>query len=770
MKKYFLVFSILYAHAAYGSTFRLTTYGNEQGLPSNLTKAIIQDAAGFIWIGSDAGLARFDGRTFVTFTEHLPSPFVKQFFLDRSNRLLIVTDLGITAVEERGSTHRFSTLIAATPQHTDTTLFYPKGLFASADGSLWISEPDAVVRYANGRIRRYPFVEKYRADSYVRSFQFIEKRDGTLYVLSERGYLFRFDPKADAFELFANEQPSAPFLIDAVLLDPSGAIIIGGSRGIFELRESPAAKSYSLTRLSPLPSVSSLVLAKDGSIYAGTWLSGLHRLERRHGKWTAVPSPLPLKVINALVCGRDGEIWVSSDEGIGLMSETHFADVPLPLSNYYIEAVTESPDGAVLVTDGSSVIRVDVTTAGLKPETIFHRTESLILSLATDGTTVWIGYRDGFLTELKNGAAKKVAVPAGGNRLLNYLFVDSNKNLWICQDGLIGVYKLSPDGRMTFYDASKGITSHISVVKESPQGAILCGGTGASAYLFQYDQATDRFVNKSVPIPGAAAGISTDDLAAGPGGAVWLGTSNGLLLYDNGSAAAPPGFELFSKEPVKSVALDPLGTLWVGTDHGVLRYADHQVARFDGSDGLTSMTMAYRACLVDRMRKVWLGTAHGTSRWNRSSDRIGETPVPLLLSVDVNGKLMADSALSNTPLEYHSYVSVKVASLTYPSEKIQYRYRVKELSPEWTMPSSSSTVVIPQLNEGTFILEISAQQSGCLWSEPAVMSLAVAPPFYRTWWMYLFYASFVGTGIAAVVRFRIEVVARRQLRSALFES
>ena len=92
----------------YGQQFRINTYNAQNGLPSNKIHAVIQDTIGFIWIASDAGLIRFDGKEFVILDHGIESKYIKDFCYRKSGKMIISTDAGIHEVVMRNDTAYFS--------------------------------------------------------------------------------------------------------------------------------------------------------------------------------------------------------------------------------------------------------------------------------------------------------------------------------------------------------------------------------------------------------------------------------------------------------------------------------------------------------------------------------------------------------------------------------------------------------------------------------------------------------------------------------------
>jgi signal transduction histidine kinase/ligand-binding sensor domain-containing protein len=240
--------------AAVAQNLRAVVYNVGSGLPTDMVKSTFQDERGFIWIATDIGLLRFDGRRYVLVSD-LPSAYVKSILQvkiprsllhdspagagarkdaglsggggqanavgargvrgaygargaresDYELQTLVVTDLGVVRLGVASDTTRVMPFVPGSTRRTDSTLFYPKSIYQDRHGRLWVSEPDAIVLVEatsrGGRVvKRYLFNDIYTSDSFSRSFSLADDARGRLVAVSQRSAtLFAYDDIADAF-------------------------------------------------------------------------------------------------------------------------------------------------------------------------------------------------------------------------------------------------------------------------------------------------------------------------------------------------------------------------------------------------------------------------------------------------------------------------------------------------------------------------------------------------------------------------------------------
>ncbi len=757
---------------AAGQNVRVTTFTCEQGLPTNLTKSVVQDREGFIWIATDAGLVRYDGRECQTITPAFPSPYVKDLILQGEHTLLAITDMGIFSVGTSRESRSISCVIPGSPEGTDSTVSYPKTLYHTRTGATWVSEPAGVVRVDPlHRLRRYTFPLRYQASHFTRSFLFAEDRYGQLIVSSEPGAFFMYDAAKDSFTELPTSLSRSQFFVNAMITTRNGRILVGTSFGLYELRTFRGSTTPEIQKLAECRDISSLVQDATGDIYIGTWTRGLFVCHASAGSGTIEHcAALPNIAINKVYADNNGNIWTSTDEGVSLLNKTSFAPVVIPSSSHYIESVEALPDGNVMVSDGNTVFVNDSPEGTSHFTPIFHRQKNLMLTLCGSKDDFWIGYRDGSVSHVRSGKERMINL-GGLGRLKTHISIHDPSSVWICADGFDGVIKADLNRGVTRYDRQRGVVSHINVVRQTADGQAYAGGQGTGSFLYAYQGSSDSFRNLSETFVDTSGSLTeVFDIAIGKGDSVWLATNHGVLLYHAGQFICPPGCGDITKETVKSIVADALGNVWLGTDRGVFRLRDDDLARFDTRDGLSSITIALRAMAVDRTQRLWLGTAHGLSRWQGSTRLPIATVMPVILSVGVNGKPATRNKETPTEIPDRSYLEITYSSLTFPADDVLYQTRLLGKETAWSRQTSTSQIIIPSVEEGEYTLQIRAQRGDLLWSRPAEIRLSVSPPWTGTLWAFFLFATGFITLILGSTRYLIMLDERRQARENLAAS
>src|SRR5690349_10595053 len=139
-----VLFVFLVIPAAYAQEYRFRLYRVEQGLPSDVVKAVTQDRLGFIWIATDDGLVKYDGLKFTTYKSALKSQYAKSFLRTRDGRLLVIGDLDVVEIQNKVDTVIFKSLLRGARIPSDTTIWYPKSIYEDHHGAIWLAESKSI--------------------------------------------------------------------------------------------------------------------------------------------------------------------------------------------------------------------------------------------------------------------------------------------------------------------------------------------------------------------------------------------------------------------------------------------------------------------------------------------------------------------------------------------------------------------------------------------------------------------------------------------------
>lgn len=717
---------------------RSVSYQVEQGLPTNLTKAICQDKLEFTWIGTDAGLVRFDGKNFISYSRQLPSNYIKGFYQRRNGQLLVISDMGITEIDNQVDTVLFKSVVSGTTTPSDTSVFFPKELYEDKYQHLWINEANSVVRYRNRKLKRYYFPTRCISTSFQRSFAFVDDGLGGFGVCSQQGFFFLYNAKTDKFEELVLPQKIGN--VGDVMNIGRGHIWLAGSNGVYELKMNEKRELISLRQLDDLRDVSYLARDNSENFYIGTWNTGLYKARIVKNKLLRTKvQALSSNVINHIYLDVNEELWVSSDDGIAYLYASFFNKLAIPQQRSYVQSALQSDNKKFYTTEGALILETTPSKGyenmnfEAEHKILYREKEGDILSLAQTEKTLWFGLSYAKLYGLENEKiAHRIDLSEYGHQIF-FLKADRNKNLWVCQAGAKGIVCVTPDNKVKHYGADKGIDINVLVVRESRDGRLyFAGNTNAKGeYLFRYDPLKDRFENISVKLPPSLrANFSINDFCFDTK-KIWLGTNHGLLWQFPDSLVR---VNTEQEGEIKALGAATDGSIWIGTNAGIVKFQNGNFILFDESRGMPSKTISYRGIFLDKNDRVWVATANGLGYAQHINYITAITPKPILLSISVNNDRILLDSTAFYRFKHGSNIGLNFISLAYPANKTMYKYR---LNTTWSAASNQTEIIFPQMGKGKYELEIKALQHGAFeWSKPMILHFNVEVPWYESSWFY----------------------------------
>jgi class 3 adenylate cyclase/ligand-binding sensor domain-containing protein len=769
----FLVFALLgfISVNLYAQNYKVSNYSMENGLSTNYTKAVFQDKQGYVWIGSDEGVTRYNGKSFYNYKKNLPSKFVKSFFEQSNGQMYVITDMGIAEVKSYPDSVEFVPFLAGSSEKRADALHYPKSMYEDSKGNLWVSESSAsVVRLVDGSINRYQFEDRHATNSFVRSFSFTEDGWGNLYVISQPGVMFSYNPGDDMFDQLTNIGSS----INHVIMMDAGRLWIAGFDGIQEISIDKSGKVSGRKQITDLRNVSCIGKNNNGKYYAGTWYLGFYELFFEKDQWKVKKIPqVSSPAINDLSINSYGDLWISTDQGISLINPLFFQQ-PFAEKSYQLGMIASG--GKVFSTDGINLYEFgtgnNYTVAGQKKVHHLNFNPS-IYTFAAASDTIYLLDENGSFFSYYPPQNLRRRLGQSPIRLPRF-FSDQKTNLWVSVILQNELYHINfKTGKISEFGKKHGVFSDIQVVYTDASGRVYCGGKGSEAYLFEFDFEKEILDNISLPLPlNDTEGFQINDIFKDANGILWLATSHGLLKYVNGSITLVSLNHIRNNPGINVInalaGMDGDG-LWIGTPIGLVNYRDDNNFNFyDENSGLPNNYIYERGLIANNTLGVWVRTQGGIA-FNTNFTKNYQTPSPIFTGIIVNNKDYYNENTCHVALHFESSINFEITTLSYPYERIIYQYRILGLQEEWSKPSSESDIYLPKIPSGNYQLEVRAlqQQGSYSWSDPLVFPFQVKPAWYFTWWAIALFA--IGLLMVIWITLKIYTIRLRNDKKRLEE-
>jgi diguanylate cyclase (GGDEF)-like protein/PAS domain S-box-containing protein len=614
--------------------FHFQTLGGEQGLAQNTVSALLQDQAGYLWVGTQGGLQRYDGYSFKTFehAENDPSGTqegpVSALIEDAQGTIWIgTTGTGVARLDaERGAIVR-----VPMPSDASVDLANVRALALDASGGIWAGTDAGLARIdARGTQMGNPIALPRIEGRGARVRQMRLAEDGTLWIASSLG-LFKLAPQTDTPERVGGDTLDD---VAALLIDHDHRIYAGSYDGLYSVSAAGAA-----TRVWPAQGSHAVTaLAEDarGRLWLAIPREGLVAFDPARGedRWLRpdrnLPGTVPGALITTLLLDRSGLLWIgTSERGLSrvdpsgsifqyIVDHDPGSDV---LADNNVRAVFEDAKGGLwLGTDGDGLKRYDPKTNELE------RFGDVIAHAFAVAPTKHPDLRVGGA-----GAKNDAQAPVAQEVRVTAIAGTGEGRLWIATER--GVALFDPARRFARVlpldeDENNGLAdADVRSILSALDGKLWIGT--AFNGLARFDAPAERW--KVLRADSGTPRLSSNTVLAlrqDRSGRIWVGTLNGLNLVD----ATASTVRVFRQDPgdqrslagnlVRAIHESADGTIWVATQAGLNRVdgMDGDRMRFTRwlpRDGLPVGTIY--AIGEDAMGRLWLSTNQGLTSFDRST-------------------------------------------------------------------------------------------------------------------------------------------------------
>lgn len=777
--------------------------GPDNGLPHHVVTAIAEDGDGVLWFGNEDGLDRWDGFRLRTYAPSygdpsaLPDIYIQTLHTDHQGRLWIGTASGGLARynRERDMFEKFGV--------GDHRLSHASVHAIADDGdeALWIGTEAGLdhLNVKTGSIDHMlpdPGDPENTRTGAVNAV--LTDQDGTLWLGTATG-LYRRTTGSQRFEkvALAGIGPTAPAIL-SLFEDTDRRIWVGtAGYGPFLLQGAkdeadPLTKSGQPEAALATETISSIVAAGPDSIWLGTPGHGLIEVERatltvRHIRHDpAHATSLPHDFIYALAEGRNGMVWVGGLGGLSL-----YDTKPPPISTVYgasrdpegivdpdIHAILPTSDGHVWLGLGAKGIDIVDPLAGrvasLRPDPA--RPASALpegyvnVMRPGPGGQIYIGTAHGLYTaDLSGQHVARVPLPPPLLDTSIYGLLVENGELWLgSREAGLWHVDINTPGSARRYGETSLTDQRVRVIAPAENGKLWVG-TMNGLNLFD---PTTQSAEHILPDPGYPASLSGRNIFSfltDRQRRLWVGTlDGGMSVLMGRDASGRLQFhkiglsEGLPKADVGSLVMDREGRIWDSV--AVIDPDDFIVRPLERSDGAILTTNWVGAGAITPQGELLFGAIGGLNVIRPERLAVSDYHPPLFVSdVRIGGRSVPAGALT-IPSDGNS-LSVEFAALDYSApERTRYAYRLDGFDRDWIETDSTRRVAAyTNLPPGRYRLELRGSNRDGVWNETSLtLPVEVLPAWYQTWWFRTLMALLALAAVALLVRLRTAYLRRRQ--------
>ena len=759
-------------------------YSTDFGLPNSKVNHVYQDSRGFIWISTENGLARFDGRDFLTFRyrrdkeDALASDLVLSVFEDSRGTLWVGTSMGLEIFdpdirsfrqvdlcdpEVPGSTQHISSITEVRTGNGTSELWV-----ATSQQGIYIIDPDSHElkdgrRDLLNKSLPSPFVYTIFQDS--RGWVWLAGETGGLSVvdgstMQDKG--ISLDPKAH---------------IRAFAEDPSGNdILIATMHGLYIYKASQGRVSASRDKEASSCQACALLYSKtlqrigERIFLVGTEANGLrtYDMDKDRLGYADIPSvsqDISRWKVHSLLQDNQGNIWVGAFQtGVLVIPRSMYGFEYTRVDFGSVSSIARDPgDGSLWVgTDGGGLMRIakdgtrkvfNASNSGL--------TNDSVMDLRFDNHgTLWIAtYLDGIFTYTPSGGFRRFADAAAlGTSNMACLAYDPDSDLMYAGTYGAGMSIISASGRKVVQRISEDINKWVSTIYIDRSGIVWLGTFNGPMC---YNHSIGKLISYNVGDAALKSRVYCFHEAAD--GRIWIGTGEGLTACDRTSGTVSYYSEADGLSSNVVVALQEAadGTLWISTSFGLdrLNPATGAFSNYYSYDGLQGNEFQVGASFKDTDGRLFFGGTGGvTSFYPQVVNQTTHPVPPLYFSrlVVMNEEVDYDADRENNLLDKHiteaSSITLPYRSNTFSLEfavleytnpmKIRYSCRLEHFDKDWrALASPAHAASYTNLPAGRYTLHVKAFFDGSP-EEFSTKSIAIRilPPWYMSGWAFALYA------------------------------
>ncbi|WP_246239853.1 hybrid sensor histidine kinase/response regulator [Pseudoalteromonas caenipelagi] len=802
MTKFFiyamLLFAILYLKSSFAqSPFLVNEYSvkrltAEDGFVSSEIYSIIQDHQGLLWFGTaENGVMRFDGRKVTLFEfdsmskNTLSHNDAGNLMLDNYGNIWIGT-WGGGANRYDPKTGKFANFLHD-PKRTDSiSANRIQSLHHDQEGIIWLGSYDQGLNRYLGDGRFGHLKQDNSALTHNRIWDIEDNDKHSIWVATSYG-LNLYNKLSNTFLYYlpdpTNNTPTGANEIRHILKSSDGTIYVGTQKGSFVFdTDSTNFTPISAPNGESLGQVNSMIEDSEGFIWFVT-SNGVFRYSSAVDKI----EQLDLAHNNGLrIIFEDSAktLWITNEvHGIyKLVRHRKFKSLKHPELSAP-NGILPDKDGDILIANSKSEIfkwhsgeqRLSkLSGAVFNEKNGFNNNRLLerpVLFLA-DNNLLWVAQDEGLAKfDLIKNSVQLVTYPKDDPkhqefREIKALSQDTNGHIWI---GTYknGVYLYNPHRNSFTHLSTAAGLSHPEVLEIfKDQDGNMWVGTGDGINIWLQNEQRFLPLKSNQYQSDSLLGSIVQDIHQVSDGKIWIATQKGLNLYQPESHS----FQHFNEQHglptnlIRAISDDDEGHLWLTTNKGISRFNpfNQTVKNFDSQDGLLGINYYPSSLVKGANTTLFTSSPRGVEYFSTNSLRSDVIdPNIVLTGFNIMGQAVSldlpYSYITDIEISHLDYVfSLEFSVLDFISpQKNQYAYKLEGYDKHWIEIGNRNMATFTNLDGGDYRFLVKATNSNGEWGNKLLtINLHVAPPFWQTWWAYIFYLLFISTIVFVVIYLR----------------
>ena len=733
--------------------YNFKNYTVEDGLAQSQINAINQDQFGYLWIGTESGLSRFDGISFVNYAidNGLPDNKIETIYVDDQNVVWVATPEGIAKYENQ----RFTPFYFDNPQRINEMTTFK--------GNLYLATNEGLIMFDGTGF----FLQEFKGENqpYIRTL--LNYKNETLYCggksgihLWNNGYTLSSDSSFTELNVSGLEARGDELLISTY----------GDGLFSYDL-ESQTYTNFNigLNRIRSMYADENVILCSG--------INGVVEIEKDEVDFYNEKNGLVNESLISSFRDREGNIWLGTD-GNGLLKFLGKAlisySVKDGLSSNLVMNINEDLNGNYLfgtygeglnIKSESGEISYINTKNGLANNSVWS-------SLVDENNVYWIASSRG-ISCFKDGKQVNQEISAKINsKIRSIIHFDSTYVF----GGPNGLYVLRGD-ELNYIESTKDLNINDLCYEE---GSVFIASRSG---LFVVNE-KDNFQN---PIAIELEEESINSVECDQDKNLWIGTNNGLYVKLNSGVIVPIILdqEDFKSKTVIGVLASRSGDVWTATMNGVYQISPiknrefrYEISHYGSAEGLINLESNLNAIYEDSQSYIWVGTSNGLARINPNlkEELFNFNPPDLhftrlllfMEEFDYNRFPVELDTIYNLPksivLPYNqNHLTFEFIGINLKDPKsVMYEYRLLGANYGWSPLSTTRSATYSSISPGDYDFEVRATNKNFKWSKTLSIHITIKSPFWKSWWFILLIILVISVVVILVFQNRIRVIKQRQ--------
>ncbi|MEM8562768.1 MAG: triple tyrosine motif-containing protein, partial [Pseudomonadota bacterium] len=725
---------------------------------------------GFLWIGTQRGLYRFDGVHITRYgadiegDRWIPASFIQNVSEGKFGQILISTYGGgvlrldkeqdsFQLITEPGDPHLAETTDLHIDENNIVWMGTSFGLYAFDLSTTDSPGADVVQNIDTGQVRSIGAIASHKS--------------GKIYFASGTE-VYELNPQSKTQTLITqtNESVDSSDWITSLVFDEDGQLYIGTAEGLLVSMQPGTSPNQRTVLFDGSKSISiSDLLVHNNTLWVGT-NHGLYYSSLNRGPFKSLfaeSSRLSSSDITTLTADND-QIWVGTFSGLDTISYGPFESFNQANSNVFddVQAFTQGANQNTWIGTYNGLFRFDPNLDVHIPfedlDSAGELADQRIMTMSSTDSELWLGFERNGIQIIDLQSLDTIPPPANiFTRIeVTKILHTSAGSVWIASFN-DGIFKVQQGSVESYFIDGRLPEKSVTIIVETTSGNLIAS-TERKMYLYRSDSDEFELLDHEFLVRNRKVNPLILSISQNANGDIWIGTKeHGLFIWPvadrlNGIfTIRQSNLVSDSKDfTIYAIEFDENGHAWCSTQAGIIKLDATGIllAQYSTADGLQGSDFNFGASFQDIAGRIYFGGSQGYNRFDPSAvDATDVSPDMALLEIDVpgSGKIDAFEAknISHIQLTHKDYFVQFVFSVLdfLDPDKNIYRYMLEGFDPVWIENGNSNTASYTRIPPGDYTLRVQGANSAGVWNRQGLsIGVEMLPPPWLTAWAYSVYA------------------------------